>query len=542
MRGHHWLSENDGRLEEGPRHLSRALAVTALGAVLALTACGGEGAQAAGGSDDEQQDQGESTNGDDSTDEDGGEEQDGGSEGSGDGSGGRHTDRSAVGDTSEHGGAQRITEDQTEEIRDAVQDAGAKNVILLIGDGMADSELTIARNYEHGAGGFLPGLDSLPMTGQYTTYALDEETGETNYVIDSAASATAWSTGTKTYNGALGVDVDGESHETILEMAQEAGLRTGNVSTAEIQDATPAALVSHISQRGCYGPEETAEECPEALLEDGGPGSITEQYLEARADVTLGGGAETFEQEAVAGDWEGMTLMEQAEDRGYQIVTDADELGAVDSADEDAPVLGLFSEGNMPVRWEGPLATEGGAEEGAEECTENDERTDDIPDLATMTDKAIELLDDDEGFFLQVEGASIDKENHAHNPCGQIGETIDLDEATEVAMDFAEEDGETLVVVTADHAHTSQITYTGEDTPGLTRTLTTNEGAEMTVAYGTAEEDESQMHTGAQLRIAAYGPGAANVVGLTDQTDLFFTMAEALDFDVDRESAIDEDS
>ena len=159
-----------------------------------------------------------------------------------------------------------------------------------------------------------------------------------------------------------------------------------------------------------------------------------------------------------------------------------------------------------------------------------------------MTDKAIELLDDDEGFFLQVEGASIDKENHAHNPCGQIGETIDLDEATEVAMDFAEEDGETLVVVTADHAHTSQITYTGEDTPGLTRTLTTNEGAEMTVAYGTAEEDESQMHTGAQLRIAAYGPGAANVVGLTDQTDLFFTMAEALDFDVDRESAIDEDS
>ncbi|MDO5493600.1 MAG: alkaline phosphatase [Nesterenkonia sp.] len=517
---------DDGGLEVRPRRVPRLMAVTALGAVLALTACGEGTAQAADGSDEDQDEQGE--------DQD--EQEEGG------GSGGRHDDRSAVGDTSVHGGAQRITEDQTDEIREAVQDAGAKNVILLIGDGMADSELTIARNYEHGAGGFLPGLDSLPMTGQYTTYALDEETGDTDYVIDSAASATAWSTGTKTYNGALGVDVDGESQETILEMAQEAGLRTGNVSTAEIQDATPAALVSHISQRGCYGPEETADECPEALLEDGGAGSITEQYLEARADVTLGGGAETFEQEAVAGDWEGMTLMDQAEDRGYQVVTDAEELGAVESADDDAPLLGLFSDGNMPVRWEGPLATEGGADEGAKECTENEERTEDIPDLATMTDKAIELLDDDEGFFLQVEGASIDKENHAHNPCGQIGETIDLDEATEVAMDFAEEDGETLVVVTADHAHTSQITYTGEDTPGLTRTLTTNEGAEMTVSYGTAEEDESQMHTGAQLRIAAYGPGAANVVGLTDQTDLFFTMAEALDFDVDRESAVDEDS
>src|SRR5699024_8887635 len=104
-------------------------------------------------------------------------------------------------------------------------------------------------------------------------------------------------------------------------------------------------------------------------------------------------------------------------------------------------------------------ATKGGYLEEAQQCEENEERTDDIPTLATMTTKAIDLLeaDNEDGFFLQVEGASIDKEDHAANPCGQIGETVDLDEAVQEALAFAEEDGDTLVIVTADHAHTSQI-------------------------------------------------------------------------------------
>jgi alkaline phosphatase len=80
------------------------------------------------------------------------------------------------------------------------------------------------------------------LTGQYTHYALDKKTGKPDYVTDSAASATAWSTGVKTYNGALGVDIHEKDHMTILEMAKAAGLATGNVSTAELQDATPAAL------------------------------------------------------------------------------------------------------------------------------------------------------------------------------------------------------------------------------------------------------------------------------------------------------------
>lgn len=124
---------------------------------------------------------------------------------------------------------------------------------------MGDSEITAARNYAEGAGGFFKGIDALPLTGQYTHYALNKKTGKPDYVTDSAASATAWSTGVKTYNGALGVDIHEKDHPTILEMAKAAGLATGNVSTAELQDATPAALVAHVTSRKCYGPSATSE-------------------------------------------------------------------------------------------------------------------------------------------------------------------------------------------------------------------------------------------------------------------------------------------
>ena len=145
-----------------------------------------------------------------------------------------------------------------------------------------------------------------------------------------------------------------------------------------------------------------------------------------------------------------------------------------------------------------------------------------------MTKKAIDLLKvNSKGFFLQVEGASIDKQDHAANPCGQFGETVDLDEAVKVALDFAKKDGNTLVVVTADHAHSCQIVYPNAKAPGLTQAVMTADGVPMTVSYGNSETSD-QGHTGTQLRIAAYGPGAANVAGLTDQTDLFFTMRNAL--------------
>ncbi|WP_411704474.1 alkaline phosphatase [Edaphovirga cremea] len=439
------------------------------------------------------------------------------------------THRAARGDITEPGGARRLSGDQTAALKASLSDKRVKNVILLIGDGMGDSEITSARNYAEGAGGYFKGIDALPLTGQYTHYALDKKSHKPDYVTDSAASATAWTTGVKTYNGALGVDVNGKDQPTILEIAKAAGKATGNVSTAELQDATPAALISHVTSRKCYGPEETSEKCVTNALEKGGRGSITEQFLQARADVTLGGGAKSFQQVAKAGEWQGKSLKDQAMAQGYQWVDNVAGLKAIAVANQDKPLLGLFADGNMPVRWQGPKASyHGNIDKPVVTCEVNPERTDSIPTLAAMTEKAIDLLKTNEkGFFLQVEGASIDKQDHAANPCGQFGETVDLDEAVQKALEFARTDGNTLVIVTADHAHSSQIIATDAKAPGLTQSLNTKDGAVMTISYGNSEED-SQGHTGTQLRVAAYGPGAANVVGLTDQTDLFFTMRDAM--------------
>ncbi|HAV5984623.1 TPA: alkaline phosphatase [Serratia marcescens] len=439
------------------------------------------------------------------------------------------TERAARGTLTEPGGARRLAGDQTAALKASLSDKTVKNVILLIGDGMGDSEITAARNYAEGAGGYFKGIDALPLTGQYTHYSLDKKTHKPDYVTDSAASATAWATGVKTYNGALGVDVNGKGQPTLLEIAKAAGKATGNVSTAELQDATPAALVSHVTSRKCYGPEETSEKCAANALENGGRGSITEQLLKTRADVTLGGGAKSFNQLAKSGEWQGKSLKDQAAAQGYQWVSNADELQAVTLANQQKPLLGLFADGNMPVRWLGPKASyHGNLDKPAVTCENNPARTAATPTLAAMTDKAIALLKDNpNGFFLQVEGASIDKQDHAANPCGQIGETVDLDEAVQKALAFARADGNTLVIVTADHAHSSQIVAANAKAPGLTQILTTKDGAPMTLSYGNSEE-ESQGHTGTQLRVAAYGPHAANVVGLTDQTDLFFTMRDAM--------------
>uniref|UniRef100_UPI001F1518B9 alkaline phosphatase n=1 Tax=Serratia marcescens TaxID=615 RepID=UPI001F1518B9 len=438
-------------------------------------------------------------------------------------------ERAARGALTEPGGARRLAGDQTAALKASLSDKTVKNVILLIGDGMGDSEITAARNYAEGAGGYFKGIDALPLTGQYTHYSLDKKTHKPDYVTDSAASATAWATGVKTYNGALGVDVNGKDQPTLLEIAKAAGKATGNVSTAELQDATPAALVSHVTSRKCYGPEETSEKCAANALENGGRGSITEQLLKTRADVTLGGGAKSFNQLAKSGEWQGKSLKDQAAAQGYQWVSNADELQAVTLANQQKPLLGLFADGNMPVRWLGPKASyHGNLDKPAVTCENNPARTAATPTLAAMTEKAISLLKDNpNGFFLQVEGASIDKQDHAANPCGQIGETVDLDEAVQKALAFARADGNTLVIVTADHAHSSQIVAADAKAPGLTQTLTTKDGAPMTLSYGNSEE-ESQGHTGTQLRVAAYGPHAANVVGLTDQTDLFFTMRDAM--------------
>jgi alkaline phosphatase len=148
-----------------------------------------------------------------------------------------------------------------------------------------------------------------------------------------------------------------------------------------------------------------------------------------------------------------------------------------------------------------------------------------------MTRSALGLLTGpprEKGFFLQVEGASIDKAAHEANPCIQIGETMGFDDAVGVAVDYAGDHPDTLVIVTADHGQAGQIIADGSVSPGSTATVITADGAPMTINYATAGATRAQQHTGTQVRVAARGPQAANVVGVHDQTEVFGIVRRAL--------------
>jgi alkaline phosphatase len=243
-----------------------------------------------------------------------------------------------------------------------IDDRKPRNVIMFLGDGMGDSEITAARYYYAGAGGHLR-MDALPFTGEQTTWSLKPGAGPAylpDYVPDSAATGTAWATGRKTIDERISqgpstaVDVPGDNagYKTVLELAQRRGMATGNVSTAEITDATPAVLASHISLRGCQGPNDTRTSCPHETKAAGGLGSIAEQEIDHGIDVILGGGKARYDQ-ALDGSTQTVTQYAQAQ-KGYHLAGNASELAAV--KDLRQPVLGLFTAGNMSLEWNGPVA------------------------------------------------------------------------------------------------------------------------------------------------------------------------------------------
>jgi alkaline phosphatase/streptomycin-6-phosphatase len=421
----------------------------------------------------------------------------------------------------------------------AFHDRNPKNVIFLLGDGMGTQEITAARYYQ-GARNEL-NVDRMPFTGFDTTWSLKPSAAAPylpDYVPDSASTGTMWATGRKTIDERISQgpssaeNVPGVNLTTVLEIAQKRGMRVGDVSTAEITDATPAVLASHISLRGCQGPANMGA-CPTETKAAKGLGSIAEQEVDHKVDVLLGGGRGRFEQTITGGPDAGKTVVQSAQAKGYQYVTDAAGLSAVKSAAK--PVLGLFTPGNMSLEWSGPAASLGKGNAPVA-CKEN-QRPASEPSLAAMTEKAIELLDNRKGFFLQVEGASIDKQDHATNACGQLGETVAFDEAIGVALDYQRHHPDTLVVVTADHSHTSQIVSEdagGSGLPtGYSTNLTTKDGQTMSLTYGTAGYQEgkapaavppSQQHTGAAVPVWGSGPGSLDVLGTNDHTDLFETL------------------
>jgi len=424
----------------------------------------------------------------------------------------------------------------------AAPNAAAPKVVLIIGDGMDDQQITIARHYLVGEAGALV-LDGMPQRSAVRMQTVDEANPSLpDYVPDSANTATSMATGIVTSAGRIGTTAGTDRDAvTIMELAAAAGYGTGIVTTASVTDATPASFVAHVNWRLCEGPRSMvprnqsgglfAGNCSADLKANGGKGSISEQVAASRMDVVLGGGRQHFDQPA-----EGeatKTVADVAIENGFAIVRTADELGALPP--DGGRVLGLFSPSTMPVRWRG--AGDAKAERvqrvdgrpalpDAFPCEPNPDFAS-MPTLPTMARTALELLDGGP-FMLMIESASIDKQSHLRRPCGQIGELGQLDDTLKLVLDYARAHPETLVLVTADHSQaaqlipeTSVLAALNAASPGAFARVRTPEGALMGVNYATNDSNVQEDHTGADVPLFASGPGVDVIPSSLRQPEIF---------------------
>ena len=436
--------------------------------------------------------------------------------------------------------------------------AEPRQVILIIGDGMDEQQITIARNYLKGARGRLA-MDEMPLRSASQILTIEDKVdGKPVYVADSANTATSLATGEVTSRGRIATSAGNDKDiPTIIELAQDSGYRTGIVSTASVTDATPSAFAAHISFRLCENPSviEKIEikgielgDCVQDMKKNGGPGSISEQLAKSGVDVILGGGSKHFAPNAEGTD---NSVLDLARKEGYQFAADAAQLAA---ARPGKPLLGLFSESTMPVRLQGENSRSAEQPEPSllnhvheylgdvtmpetMVCEPNPEFAA-VPTLKQMTDAALAHLsaDNDKGFFLTIESASIDKQSHERKPCGSIGEVEQLDEALASALAFAGTHPRTLILVTADHSQAAQlIPYQSlfaaypipTFTPGYVARIETPEGGFMSVNYATTNFMMEE-HTGAAVPLYANSEGQGLVPPFVQQPELFGIMKEYL--------------
>jgi len=419
-------------------------------------------------------------------------------------------------------------------------------VILIIGDGMDDQQITIARNYLVGNAGRLT-LDSMPFRAAVQTQTVDEDDPSIPvYVPDSANTATSMATGGITSAGRISTTAQTDLDlETIMELARNAGYGTGIVTTASLTDATPAAFATHINMRFCEGPANMtgeilgrAVDCSQNYKSNGGKGSISEQLADSEIDVLLGGGLRFFEQPS-EGD-AATTVLAEARENGYQVVLDR---GALASLEPGRRVLGLFSPSTMPVRLRGAGDAKAELIERIDGevvlpepfTCEPDPQFDGMPTLTEMTRAALGQLDETKSFVLVVESASIDKQSHLRRPCGHIGELAQLDETLAAVLAYAESHPETLVLVTADHSHAAQLVSDHGEflafnfaSPGHFALVRTPEGGTMGINYATNDSPIQEYHTGAQIPLYASGPGIERLPSFMRQAEIFGIVARHL--------------
>ncbi|MED3647691.1 alkaline phosphatase [Halalkalibacterium halodurans] len=403
-----------------------------------------------------------------------------------------------------------------------------KNIIYMIPDGYSASYATNYRIYK---GEEEPIWDP-HLVGMVKTHSAD------SWVTDSAAAGTALATGTKTSNGTIGMSTEGEELESILQAAGKHKKGTGIVVTTRLTHATPAAFVASVPLR-----IDEAKIAPQMI---------------GQVDVLLGGGKKMFVPEAEGGMQNSRHLLNEAEDAGYALIETKEELQNVNSA----KVLGLFSEGALAPELD---------RQGTQE-----------PSLAEMTEVALHTLKQNpNGFFLMVEGSQIDWAGHDNDAAWAMKDIEAFEEAVSVAFDFAEKDGNTLVVVVGDHDTgglsvgaygqykakpdmLKQVKATGKFIASQVNKRRTNLADVMKTYTGfelTKKELKqikkadhltnainqvisrraligwtTPVHTGTDIPIYAFGPCSDRLHGLLDNTDIPLILADVMDLEWEKAS------
>lgn len=426
--------------------------------------------------------------------------------------------------------------------------AQAKNVIVLVMDGVSSSTTTLARWYK----GEPLAMDEI-LSGGVRTYSAESA------ITDSAPAGTAMATGNKSNDKLVGVlpetvnspGVDPSLAKNaykpvanVLEGAKSIGKATGIISTSEIQHATPAAFSSHVSHRSEYD-------------------NIAEQQLYQEMDVVLGGGKDSLlPGQAKNNRKDGENLIEVAEEKGYDLVETRDEL----MKSKSSKLWGAFAPAALAY--------------DMDRATTNPNE----PTLAEMTKKGISTLSKDkDGFFLMVEGSKPDWAAHANDPIGMISDTLAFDAAVKEALEYAKKDKNTMIIALSDHGN-SGISIGNKNTSSsypsipvadyidpLKKSKMTLEGAlkqlkpdqsnklEVAALYGidSPSADETKAinesanlgktlvellanranigftsggHTGEDLFMYSYGPGKPE--GLVENTDIALKAASAMGFDL----------
>jgi len=401
----------------------------------------------------------------------------------------------------------------------AKSNAEAKNVIVFISDGWGYNHIEATDYYQYGAAGTqvyekfptAVGMSTYMVPGSYDT---NDAWADFDYVksgaTDSAAAATAMAAGVKTYSGAIGVDLDKNPVKNVVEYAEDLGKATGVITSVEFSHATPAAFVAHNESRNNYAAianEMIYSSATEVIMGCGAPDYDNSGNPGASNTTKYVGGDATW-----ADITDDMTVTgADADDDGnaddWTVIRDRADFQAMAESDTPSRVLGI------PYVYQ-TLQYNRAGDYGADPYV--DPMIETVPTLEEMTKAAINVLDNDEdGFFLMVEGGAVDWASHGNSSGRMIEEQIDFNNSVEAAVEWVKKNsnwGETLIIVTGDH-ECGYLTGTGSDPEWMP---VVNNGA------GTLPgvEWHSGSHTNSIIPFFAKGDVARLFKGCADETDL----------------------